>query len=171
MRSIAAAAVSVFSLVVPDQRGRPLVSEVEDRLGVVLGLEPRQKYLETNIQPVAMFEHINRTLPREERLLLVWENRGYYLDRPYVADSFFEASTVMRLVAGSRDAAETAAAVRALGVNYVVVNHWLAEHFSGRYDGRDVARLGEFITAYLRPVHSVNRVTLYSLSPDGPGPR
>lgn len=169
--TIAAAAVSVFSLVVPDQRGRPLVSEVGDRLGVVLGLEPRQKYLETNIQPVAMFEHINRTLPREERLLLVWENRGYYLDRPYVADSFFEASTVMRLVAGSRDAAETAAAVRALGVNYVVVNHWLAEHFSGRYDGRDVARLGEFITAYLRPVHSVNRVTLYSLSPDGPGPR
>lgn len=162
---VLAALLTAFSLVVPDQRGRPLVSgAIGDRLGVVLGLQPGQQYLETNLQPVAMFEHINRTLPPGERILMVWENRGYYLDRPYVADSFFEASTVMRLVAGSADAAGLAEKVRAMGFKYVLMNEWLGEHFSKWYGDREVARLAEFVRTQASPVHSVNRMTLYSIN-------
>ena len=162
---LAAALLTALSLAVPDQRGRPVISgAIGDRLGVVLGLEPRQQYLETNLQPVAMFEHINRTLPPGEPVLMAWENRGYYLDRPYVADSFFEASTVMRLVASSADAADLAGRVRAMGFRYVLVNEWLGEHFSGRYGDREKARLQEFIRTEATPVHSINRMTLYAVS-------
>jgi hypothetical protein len=163
---VAAVIVTALSLVVPDQRGRPLIAgAIGDRLGVVLGLEPRQQYLETSLQPVAMFEHINRTLPPGEPVLMAWENRGYYLDRPYVADSFFEASTIMRLVAGSADAADLAGRVRAMGFRYVLVNEWLGEHFSRSYGDRDLARLAEFVGTQASVVHSANRMTLYSINP------
>jgi hypothetical protein len=95
---------------------------------------------------------------------MAWENRGYYLDRPYVADSFFEASTVMRLVASSADAADLAGRVRAMGFRYVLVNEWLGEHFSGRYGDREKARLQEFTRTEATPVHSINRMTLYAVS-------
>jgi hypothetical protein len=159
-----ASLLAAFSFLVPDPYGKPLVSgTVCDRLSVVMGLESKQEYLEANIQPLPVFEYINRTLPAGEPILMVWENRGYYLDRPYLADSFFEASTVMRLVAASRDATNLALTLRKMGFNYVLVNDWLGEYFSRHYDRQDVARLGEFVRTALEPVHSANRLTLYAI--------
>jgi MFS family permease len=161
-----AAVVMGFSIVVPDQYGRSTVSGAfGDRLAVALGLEGRRQYLERSVQSYAMFEHINRTVPRREPILMVWENRGYYLDSPYIADSFFEASTVMRMADAAGDAAGFEEAIRAAGIKYVLVNEWLGEYFSRSYPAADTAMLRAFIETSLEPVHTSNRLTLYKIKP------
>ena len=164
--TVVAAVAAVFSLAVPDQYGRPVVSGVGDRLPVVLGLEDGRQYIERSIQSVAVFNEIHKKLPKREPVFMVWENRGYYLDNPYFADSFFEASRVMRLVAASADARQLGRKIESMGFKYVLVNDWLGEYFSRGYPERDVARLKEFVSTCLTPVASANRMTLYSLSPE-----
>lgn len=159
---VLAALVMGLSLVVPDQYGRPFASgAIGDRLAAVLGLEGREQFLERNIQSYAVFDHINRTVPRREPIFMVWENRAYYLDNPYLADSFFEASTVMRMVQGAPDAADLGRAIQAKGFEYVLVNEWLGEYFSKSYPSGDTAKLRAFIETCLEPVHSSNKITLY----------
>ena len=161
-----AAAAAGLALIVPDQYGRPFApAALAERLPVVLGLETRQQYLERNLQSYALFDHIGKTLPPGEPVFLVWENRGYYLPNPYFADSFFEASTAMRLVAASSDADQLARSIGAMGYRYVVVNDLLGEVFSRYYPPAEVAKLKAFIADHLEAVKTANKMTLYALRP------
>jgi hypothetical protein len=110
-----------------------------------------------------MFDHINKTLPVGEPILLVWENRSYYLDRPHFADSFFEASTLMRMVAGADSPAGLKRRIEAMGYRYILVNDLLGEVFARAYSRRDISLLGTMIADHLEPVHTVNRMTLYRI--------
>ncbi|MFZ1946688.1 MAG: glycosyltransferase family 39 protein [bacterium] len=161
--AVVAAIAALASLAVPDQHGRPLASGAGDRLPVVLGLEESRQYVERNVQSAAIFAEIHKRLPRREPIFMVWENRGYYLDNPYFADSFFEASRVMRLAAASGDGRELGRKIAGMGFKYVLVNDWLGEYFSRGYPREDVARLREFTETCLAPVQSANRMTLYGL--------
>jgi hypothetical protein len=159
--------VEVATLAAPNQYGRPWVGDaVGERLAAALGLEPRERFLERTIQPFSLYKQLNAVLPTGEAVFMIWENRAYHLDRPYLADSFFEASTVMRIVAGARDARDLRDRIAAMGFNYVLVNDLLGEVFARQYRGADIARLRELIDSYLEPVHSANRVTLYRIRND-----
>lgn len=161
-----AVVVMAGSLVVPDQYGAPFAAgTIAGKLQVDLGLESRQQYLGRNLQSFSMFDHIRRTLPAREPIFLVWENRTYFLDNPHFADSFFEASAVMRIVAASRDADDLARAVRRMGFKYVVVNDMLGEFFSRYYPPAETAKLKDFVTNHLEAVTTSNRMTLYTLRP------
>jgi hypothetical protein len=156
--------IEISGLILPDQYGRPfLLNSVGDRLAAATGTETRQSHLERNIQSFSMFTHVNQTLPSGEPVFLIWENRGYYLDRPYFSDSFFEASTVMRLVAASHDSAVLKNRIHQMGFRYVVVNEFLGDFFSRGYDPQDVTILKDFIAHHLKPLHSSNRLTLYEI--------
>jgi hypothetical protein len=156
--------IMVSGLVLPDQYGRPFISDsVGDRLAVVTGVETRQDHLERNVQPYSMFEYMNSSLPDGAPVFMIWENRGYYLDRPYYADSFFEASSVMRLVAKSRDPEMLARRIASMGFTYVLVNEHLGRFFSQRYSPRDRSLLEGFVDSHLEAVHSSNGLTLYEL--------
>lgn len=159
--------VEVSLLWAPDQYGRPLVSNTfGDRLPVVTGLEAKARYLERTVQSFSMFDHIDRTLPRGAPVFMVWENRAYYLRRPYFADSFFEASTVMRMVSASGNAETFKRTLSEMGYGYVLVNDLLGSFFSKGYRTEDRKILEDLIASHLKPLHSVNRLTLYSLLPD-----
>ncbi len=156
--------IEISTLFVSDQYRRPfLSSSFADRLPVVTGLETRKAYLERSIQSFTMYDYINRTLPEHERIFMIWENRGYYLERPYFADSFFEASALMRIVSRSGDAEALKHRIRGAGYSYVVVNGLLGEVFSRRYPPEDVAVLDDLIENHLKPLHTTNRLTLYSI--------
>jgi 4-amino-4-deoxy-L-arabinose transferase-like glycosyltransferase len=155
--------VQVSSLIVPDQYGRPLLSTIYDRLPAAAGLEQRREFLGRNIQSYSLFDQMNENIPPGQAVFLIWENRGYYLDRPYFADSFFEASTLMRMVAGCASPAGLKQRITAMGYRYVVVNDLLGEVFSQAYPPRDRELLDDFIAGHLTPVHSVNRLTLYTI--------
>jgi hypothetical protein len=159
--------VGASTLAVSDQYGKPFLSGAfGERLRVVSGLETRQHYLERTLQPYAMFRTLEERLPKGEPVLLIWENRGYYLDRAYVADSFFEASTLMRMAADAGSADRLKLMIRAMGLRYVLVNDLLGEVFTRGYDPEQVATLREFIATHLRPLHSSNRMTLYEIAAD-----
>jgi len=158
------ALVMISGLVLPDQYGRPFVGgSLCDRLSVVMGLETRQSHLERNVQSFGMLDYINSSLPAGSPVFMIWENRGYYLERPYFADSFFEASSVMRMVAKSGDPAALADRIASMGYKHVVVNEYLGRFFSQLYSPRDRAVLGGLISDYLDPLHSSNGLTLYAL--------
>jgi hypothetical protein len=158
------ALIMISGLVTPDQYGRPFVgASLGERLGVVTGVEERQNHLERNVQSFSMFDYMNSSLPAGARVFMIWENRGYYLDRPYLADSFFEASSVMRLVAKSQDPAALAKRIASMGFSYVVVNDHLGSFFSQRYSPRDRALLEGLIGGHLDAVHSSNGLTLYTI--------
>jgi hypothetical protein len=157
--------IEASSLAVPDQYGRPFLSQAYgDRLAVVTGLEPRRSFLERSIQSYSLFDQINRNSPAGEPVFLIWENRGYYLDRPYFADSFFEASAVMRMVADSAGPEALKARISSMGYRYVVVNELLGDFFSRPYPPRSAALLGEFTAKHLEPIESANRLTLYRIA-------
>jgi hypothetical protein len=159
--------IEVCSLVVSDQYGRPFLSNAfGDRLPVVTGMETRRQYLQRVVQPFSMFEHINGSLPANEPVLLIWENRAYYLDRPYFADSFFEASTLARMASDARTPAALKHKIKQRGYRHVVVNDMLGEVFSRRYQPQEMAVIKGLIVDHLEPLHSSNRLTLYALKPD-----
>ncbi len=49
-----------------------------------LGLQSRREYLAENLASYATTEYINRELPTTSRLLMLGEDRGYYLERDYL---------------------------------------------------------------------------------------
>jgi hypothetical protein len=56
-----------------------------DRLGYLGGRVSREEFLRSHIEPFSAFEYCNQRLPADARILLFpYENRGYYLDRPYM---------------------------------------------------------------------------------------
>ena len=158
--------VQISSLVIPDQyRNQFLAGAFSERLAVVTGLEPRQRYLERTLQSYSMCSHINSSLPDGEPVFLIWENRGYYLNRPYFADSFFEASTVMRLAAAAGEGRLLKARIQQMGYRYVLVNDLLGGVFSRYYPPEHLTVLRDLINNHLEAVHSANRLTLYRFSP------
>ncbi|MGQ9811022.1 MAG: ArnT family glycosyltransferase [bacterium] len=163
--------IEVSSFVLPDQYGRPFISNaICDRLPAVVGLETRKMFLERMVQPFSIFSHINTNLSRDSKIFLIWENRAYYLDREYFADSFFEASTVMRWVEESGTPDLLAKRIRANGFRYVLVNNMLGQVFARLYPAESVKVLIDLISDHLRPIHSANNITLYELverSPTG----
>ena len=65
---------------------------------------------------------LNRVVPPGGRVLSFWENRLYFLDRPFIADSAYGAPTVLAGLREAGDAHAFAAKNAAEGVTNVVVN-------------------------------------------------
>lgn len=60
-------------------------------------------------------------LPTTARLLLLNTNHGFYLERPYMADSFFEASQILELLAPVQDAEGALGRLRRRGISHVLL--------------------------------------------------
>ena len=71
-------------------------------LGVITGFEDRDTFLNRMIPSYAMFEYVNRQLPEDSKIFLVYmKNFGYLCDRPYYSDSMFESYTIQKILAQS----------------------------------------------------------------------
>ncbi|MGB8298286.1 MAG: phospholipid carrier-dependent glycosyltransferase [Polyangia bacterium] len=67
----------------------------------------------------AEFAFINRELPRDARLLFLNTNYGFYSEREYIADSFFEASQIVDWLGPCAFVAEIRARLRDKGITHV----------------------------------------------------
>ncbi len=65
---------------------------------------------------------VNEHLPQDARLLFVQTNLGFFCDREYLADSFFEASQVAGYLAGAASADEVEQRLRRRGITHVLVD-------------------------------------------------
>lgn len=68
----------------------------------VLGLEQEKAFLERRVPGYPAIEFINNRLPNNSRILCVWTGAyGYYLHRPYYADTFLEDVTLKQFIDSS----------------------------------------------------------------------
>lgn len=101
--------------------------------------------LEAGVPPV--FRFINANLPRAAKLLFLDVNQGFFCERDYVADSFFEASQVNAFLLRNRRADEIQETLLGQGFTHVLVgvNKWGIPY---------PPSLGEFLAERARLVHT-----------------
>lgn len=144
---------------------------IPNQLPSAVGLEKREDYLHRRLQPYDPMTRASRELPPSAKLLLVWENRGYYLDRPYIADSFYESSWVMQLLEQDQSGDVLEKRLRDEGVTHVMINDPLGLHF-GRYYYHPRVReaLDRFLRERGKPVFEQNGLRVVELRGKEPPP-
>jgi hypothetical protein len=75
-------------------------------------------------------EFLNRTVPAGGGVLAMWENRLYFLERPFIADSVFEAPTVLAGLRAAGDPDAFARQLAAAGITHVVINPLNYENYT-----------------------------------------
>jgi hypothetical protein len=105
----AAAAALLFA-------ARPWLGAAIDNAPTLIHRYPQMR--EALVSPVDRF--VAERLPADATILLLNRNRGFFLERDYLADSFFEASQIAAAFAGD-DADAARARLRALGVTHVLI--------------------------------------------------
>lgn len=94
-------------------------------LGVVLGLEKRDAFLERNLSPYRMYRFVN-TLPADARVFLVhMKNWTFLCDRECYSDYMFEYYTLKKVLAASASPAEVHGRLKGMGFTHLMydVNH------------------------------------------------
>jgi 4-amino-4-deoxy-L-arabinose transferase-like glycosyltransferase len=137
---------------------------VPNQLPVVAGLESRGDYLHRRYQPFDAMMRAGKELPENAKLLLVWENRGFYLARPYIADSFYEASWIVQLLEKDQSGDLLEKKLRDVGVTHIMMNVPLGLHF-GRYYAHPRVReaLDRFVRERCAPLFEMNAVIVGEL--------
>jgi len=115
--------------------------ELADTVPVIAGLEDRESYLSRQVQSYGAFRLLEEKTAGDEKVLLVWENRSYYSPRATRADSFFEASQIVRLAGRSGSGERFLAELQAMDIDWVLVNRPLQKVFERNYDPAAIAIL------------------------------
>jgi len=71
--------------------------------------------------PNPVYAYIRDRLPASAKLMLLDTNQGFFVDRAYIADSFFEASQLRELIVDAGDRDGLTVLFRRLGVTHVLV--------------------------------------------------
>jgi hypothetical protein len=139
-----------------------LVETARDTLPVVLGREKPERYLNRKVQSYEAFQALPHHVPTGERVFLIWENRVYYGTRPFIADSFFEASEAVRMAerAGSPD--RFLAELKDRGCEWVLVNRQLEKVFA-RYSPPPSVRILNEAVGKGKRVGSWKGIELYRI--------
>jgi hypothetical protein len=150
--------LAVCALLVAPEIG----TAARDTLPVVVGREGRETYLERKIQSYAAFREVESIVPAGEKVLLAWENRVYYARRPYAADSFFEASALVRRAerAGTRE--RLLIQLKDEGIGWILVNRSLERVF-GRYAPPEALALLDEAWSACEPAGSWKGIELYRM--------
>ena len=138
---------------------------IPNQLPVVTGLEKREDYLHRRYQPWDAMTRAGKELPPNAKLLLVWENRGFYLARPYIADSFYEASWIVQSLEKDQTGDLLEKKLKDEGVTHIMMNVPLGLHF-GRYYAHPRVReaLDRFLRERGKLLFEMNAVIVAELS-------
>ena len=128
---------------------------------VVFGMRRKSVYLEGSepfypspYYPAMTF--INEKLPPDAKILFVWESRGYYCERPFVAASPHAPEPIAGFVAQSRDGEDLRGRLREAGITHVFFNYWEGDRKQRTPlfpDPRDLAVFQSFSSKHLRRVY------------------
>jgi hypothetical protein len=140
-------------------------------LGVAIGRGNKAQFLEqtcsVDIHP--MVEHINANLPDDAKILMLFENRGYYLERDYVADGTFEVSRIAQMIATAESPDSLYAQLKQKGITHLLINTVYWKSYSGGFIRRFFpgfeAKLTRFKEHYLEEVAKKRWAILYRINP------
>jgi hypothetical protein len=86
----------------------------------------------------ALCQHLNANVPPGARVLVMWDNRFFFLEREFQADSAYEAPTGLARLRASGDAVRFAQELLAAGFTHVVVNVVVAASYLNNETGFDL---------------------------------
>lgn len=138
---------------------------------VVWGAESREEFLSREVPNFAAFQFINESLPADARLLFIFENRGFFCDRPYIGDTFYQASGMLTIVRECGSAAAFRERLREMGITHILLNwtfrrEYPAPKISERSDARlmaDLDILDEFMRRYCVRLFSSDGAVVYAV--------
>ncbi len=89
----------------------------------VLKLEQERAFLSRQVPGYQAIEFINLHLAESSRILCVWTGAfGYYLNRPYYSDTFFEDITLKRFIDASPDGEELSRRLAEAGFSHLYIH-------------------------------------------------
>lgn len=135
-----------------------ILSNLKNNMPVLLGVETKESFLRRTHQPYGIFEYINKNLAQDTKILFVFENKGFFCKRRYLADSIFEVSWIMKLSRESKDLEELSRNLKKLGITHILINR-VAEKFFKRENGADL--INNFIREKTKFIYSYNYIELY----------
>lgn len=137
---------------------------------VVWGKESREDYLSRTVFDYAALTYMNENLPKNAKLMFVFENRAFFCDRPYIGDIFFKAPNMLELFhnAGSGEAFKRELAE--MEITHILYN----ERFHKSYpppNKKDRVRqeallelFREFLDRHCAPLFADGGATIYAIS-------
>jgi len=106
--------------------GKPFLSEAYYR--PVFGLEEEKAFLDRRVPGYPAMEFMNSHLAESSRILCVWTGAlGYYLNRPYYSDTFFEDITLKSFIDSSIDGEELSRRLAGAGFSHLYIYRSLLE--------------------------------------------
>ncbi|MCD6385048.1 phospholipid carrier-dependent glycosyltransferase, partial [Candidatus Sumerlaeota bacterium] len=93
-------------------------------LPMVLGGETRTEFLSTRVRSFRCFEYLERVTDKNETIVFLYENKGYYLRRPFLADGMYETSFFIDRAVELGSAERFAQWLRSAGIKYILVNEF-----------------------------------------------
>lgn len=110
-------------------------------------------YLSTYVGVYPVNKFINKNLPADARILMIFENHLLYLEREAVYDSCYEASETLLAVQRLNTEAEVARYVEGLGVSHILTSRWQFEYFWHYYDPATRALWERYLARYTVPIY------------------
>lgn len=132
---------------------------------------------------------LDRKLPEDAKILFLFENSVFFLDRDYWLDALYEAPTSMEILRSAGSAAAAAEALRREGITHLVINKFNAGRYLGQKfllvtitdpvllpqdafdrEAQMLQRLLEEESRFLFSLRRDGRVEVYELRPGAPPP-
>jgi hypothetical protein len=134
---------------------------------VLLGLESRHAFLQRRVVNYAALQFVQQHLTDEDRVMMMWDGRGYYCDARCLPDA--DQSNWTRLVDSEFDPLSVAARLRSKGVTHLLLNHQDAQFFldhdpAGRHRQALEFFLREFRPACTEDMYRDEGITLVRLT-------
>lgn len=113
----------------------------------LLGIETKSSYLTRSnparIQPV--IEYVNENLPSESRILLLWEKRGYYLERKYMEDA--SGNILAMVMYQTQNPAKAAEELKKMGYTHILCDtnlpsSWFGSGYNRESENKAIKDLG-----------------------------
>ncbi len=139
--------------------------KISEPLSYIAGRVSRDQYLGKRLGNYEAFKFINENLPKDVKIMLLFlGNRGYYCDRPYVYDTYYDGMTLKEIIQRSKNAGEIKLALTKTKVTHLLMNNRFTWEFLRNNLDRDKQNLfGRFIQYDARLLFSRNGYSLYEL--------
>lgn len=124
------------------------------------------------VDNIHAIRRLNSLMGGEGKALLYFDNRGYYLERPYIADGAFEVSRIVGRLMGETVEGEFANWLRREGVTHILWNQNYSESESGEivfgYYPEYRNKWKKFIADHAKIVYEESGNIILQLMPESP---
>lgn len=139
---------------------------------VIMGTESRHEYLERKLPTLyPITQYANEHLPSEAVILYIGDTRGYYSDRPFIANTAHDRTVIVELAHQAIDAADLRQKLTELGVTHIIFNKREGSRLHSQYrylqwkTAEDAKKFVNFTQSHLKLLHAINESELLEIIP------